>query len=455
MINKFCFNILLILSGSFFIGLIIIHPLLPVLLAIGSIILFILIVYYPEISFLLFIIGGVYKADERLGFVTQFIDPTLLFLFICYLSLFYKMLKKNFMLKKIPCALLIPYTIIILFAIISLAYTSAPIYGLDKLLRLIVITSSSLILPFYLFKGVNSVNRFFYALTFFSILMILDILSGGLKPGEFGFTSAFGSNYLAVGRIVGPAFIFVSIYYFNKANFWQKAILIPILALQIFGLFISGGRGPVIAVVFSLVATFMVILMLNINDFLYKRNISKNFIKFYSYISVIVITGFVVIMFFYEHFITFFERISLLYEMTGASAEGRIFRYKTALKYMSQFPTIFTGLGIGGFSVKYAGFDDKRGDYPHNIFLEIGSELGLFALIFFIILLFLVFKKVIREIEYCINHESKYFFLTIALLGLFFNSLINASVSGDLNDNRLFFFFLSLIYICDVNYEKS
>lgn len=447
MANKFWLILVIILIAVSILGLMFIHHLLPILLIISLIILTALIIHYPEISFLLFIIGGAYKADERLSFITRYVDPTLLFLFICYLSLFCILIKRKFTVKKIPRTLLIPYAVIIMFAIISLSYTPAPMYGLDKLLRLIFITTSSLLLPFYLFEGYNSIKNFFIALTLFSILMIFDILSGGLKPGEFGFTSAFGSNYLAVGRIIGPAFIFVSIYYFNKANFVQKLLLIPILILQIFGLFISGGRGPVIAVILSLLITFIVIFLLNFKNILCKKSISKNFARFYSFSSIILTIGVFIILFFYEYFTTFFERITLLHEMAGASAEGRILRYKTALSYLSQFPITITGLGLGGFSIKYAGFDDKRGDYPHNIFLEIGSELGFFSLLSFIILLFLTTKKIIKKIEVSNNKLPEIFFLNVAIFCLFLNSLINSSISGDINDNRLLFFFISLIYL--------
>jgi len=49
------------------------------------------------------------------------------------------------------------------------------------------------------------------------------------------------------------------------------------------------------------------------------------------------------------------------------------------------------GYGLGGFSVYYSGYDERS--YPHNFIYEIFAELGVFGLILFFLLIFLVLKK--------------------------------------------------------------
>jgi O-antigen ligase len=73
--------------------------------------------------------------------------------------------------------------------------------------------------------------------------------------------------------------------------------------------------------------------------------------------------------------------------------------------------------------------------YPHNIFLEIGTEGGWLVLAFFAWIVFKAFKRARMS---SITLEGQ---LIFALLSFF---ILNALVSGDLNDNRLLFVTLSL-----------
>jgi hypothetical protein len=98
---------------------------------------------------------------------------------------------------------------IIILGFISLPYTPAPLYGTDKLLRFLTITSTALFLPFFLFQSEKAIRRFFIMFIILAISMVIDIFSKGLKPNEIYFVTAFGSNYLALGRILGMAIIIV------------------------------------------------------------------------------------------------------------------------------------------------------------------------------------------------------------------------------------------------------
>lgn len=99
---------------------------------------------------------------------------------------------------------------------------------------------------------------------------------------------------------------------------------------------------------------------------------------------------------------------------------------------------------MGVFSVFCSGYDASRGLYPHNIFLEITSELGFLGLFSFTFILLDSIMVAFRNIR---NAKSKNdFYLTLALLMNLIFMLINSSVSGDINDNRLLFTFLGLVY---------
>ncbi|MBK6586638.1 MAG: O-antigen ligase family protein [Coprothermobacter sp.] len=114
----------------------------------------------------------------------------------------------------------------------------------------------------------------------------------------------------------------------------------------------------------------------------------------------------VVFFLFQDYFRTFLVRLQLLTEGLGTSALNRLARFSAALSAMTTFPVTIVGLGIGGFQVYYNGFDALRGDYPHNIFLEIGSELGFVSPM---CLLLLVFFTHLRPLLVdCEKHTLQY-----------------------------------------------
>lgn len=65
--------------------------------------------------------------------------------------------------------------------------------------------------------------------------------------------------------------------------------------------------------------------------------------------------------------------------------------------------------------------------YPHNLFLEVGSEAGVLALVLLIVILLSAFKQQRRRATTPVE---------FAMLGLFVFYLVAAMFSGDINDNR-------------------
>ncbi|MEW5766779.1 MAG: O-antigen ligase family protein [bacterium] len=407
----------------------------------------ILLIIFPEISFGLFLTAGVYKADPRLEFLPIFLDLTVLFGFLSMVGVLYGILISRKIKLILPQrSILWPYIIIIFLSFFSLTYTLASIYGTDKLLRLSTITLLSCFLPFYLFQKEAPIDRFFLLFIALAFAMFLDIATGGLSPEEIGFKTAFGSNYLAVGRICGNAAIVLSLYSLmtSKSNL-NKILYIVLLTTLLFALFISGGRGPLIALLLSVSCIFLYLLVRSLKSVMLNFTLKKNHLK----ILLIVFTVFLLVpiflfISFYEYFETIIMRIHVLQEWGGFSALERILRFKRAFEAITSFPTAVTGLGIGGFSVYYEGFDDKRGAYPHNIFLEIGSELGLLGLLSFILMLYFSFYNGLSNIKKA--QTNKMYFLSLTLLALLINMLLNSSISGDISDNRLLFAWIGIIY---------
>ena len=397
---------------------------------------------YPEIYFALFLTAGVYKADPRLSFVPKFIDLTVFFEVITFLGIISYLLKRKLKFILPPQSILLSYVFIMTLALLSLYYTLAPAYGTDKLLRFLFITSPGFFFSTVIFQNRESYIRFWAIFIILAIIMSFDIIRGGLVPGEIRFHEALGSNYLALGRISGIAIISVLSFFFVIKQKLYKVCLLFIMGLFIFCMFLSGGRGPLISLVSSFV---FLIIYFGINSLKISRKkfvANKRNLNVLFYLGLFSIFVLFIVIYFRYYFLTIFYRIMLLENLSGVSTETRLEFYKTAVIFIKSLPRNIVGLGMGGFSVLYCGYDMRL--YPHNIFLEIGSELGILGFLAFVFIIYRSFVRVLRNVR-----ESKVemdYFLNIGLLLNLVFMLINSSVSGDINDNRLLFAILGLIY---------
>lgn len=394
---------------------------------------------YPEIFFALFITAGVYKADPRLSFLPEFFDLTIFFEVLTFTGVLYKILAKKLRLSLPPKIIFLPYLFLCVMGILSLSYTPAPIYGADKTLRLLIITTPAFLLPVILLRDEKAFHRFFAIFIILAIIMVCDILNTGLAPSEIGMHSALGGNYLAVGRIGGLSLIILLFCYYLTTKIKLLKLLYTALILFIIcGILLAGGRGPLVAFLISIVFTSFYFF-----KFVFTLSMRKLDIKPLVLLLSLSILSIITISYFQDYFTTIFTRSELIVTLEGDSIQERLHMFRKALHAMSEFPEILIGLGIGGFTALYGDLDTARGTYPHNIFLEFGSEFGLLCLIVFIFLIWKTFHLALYNVNYPQSEHNHY--MNIALLATFIFMIINASVSGDINDNRLLFTSIGLI----------
>jgi len=410
-------------------------PTLYILLcAILGIILISIFYHFPEISFALFLTSGFFKADPKLqNFLPKFFDLTIFFGTIVILFILYKILKKKLKIPKIPSKLFLPYIILVVLIFISLFYTQAPIYGWDKFLRFITITTLTIFAPMFLFVDIKKFHRFLYTLVVISSLMVINSIISSFKTPTM-FHTAFGSDYLALGYITGIVSLII-IYYFLLRNdsLKMKFLWFLFLGLNFFGLLYNGGRAPVIAF-------FVTIIILAVLSLAPKIKINQ--FKIIKIASCLVLLGIVLFIFTPQPFSTLFNRIKVFFtqEEGGRSVAVRLDRYNSAIKAFTEKPV--RGLGLGGFSVYHLNLDQRY--YPHNMFLEIGSEVGIIGLTALLFLLGFCFFYLLK-LRKKYKRQEKYY-LIITILSLFIFMFLNSCVSGDINDNRTFFVWIGVAY---------
>ena len=111
---------------------------------------------------------------------------------------------------------------------------------------------------------------------------------------------------------------------------------------------------------------------------------------------------------------------------------------------MYSFPI---GVGAGNWQVKANQYDATHlmaHEYPHNLFLEIINEYGILT---GILLMIFILKISFTSFAKMMNHRNHNNSLYPFLFFLWVFLLINAMISGSLNDSRLLFVVASCIMI--------
>jgi O-antigen ligase len=322
----------------------------------------------------------------------------------------------------------------LLFAAIvaaSYVYTSAPNYGASKLTRFLVIGSLLLLAPFFLIlteEHLRRLARVFVGFSAATSIQLIFTLEYGTQDPNTDITR------IGAGWLLGMAAILVLFYPLVPGRRGQRALFLFVLPVCVAGLVASAARGPIVALSIAILIgsviwlrqgrlrgrTALVLLLL----------LSAGFGGAYSVFRQADLgkyTGKA------DEFVTL---------VTGGNPSGsagkRLDYYRTTLAAIPDH--LLLGSGVGSWSVFYFGNDLRN--YPHNLFLEIGFEEGLLGLGAFLIFLFAVGASIFRMLR-----ESHWHFLAMGLLVLY--CVLVSLFSGDLDDNRVLFFWVGItLTIC-------
>lgn len=388
--------------------------------------------------FALFLFSGYFKT--ALGPLQSKIDLTLLLLALSFMIAVKRLYQRPVVDQRYAVSWFL-FILLACMASFSLSYSSSYAYGLDKSLRFMIITGWSFFGVFLLIRTKESAQRFFHGVVIVSTALAgfaLMELNSRLGVNYMGTIAAVGSDYLSLGRTAGIGVLLLITFclYNEKLTFKSKSLFFVLLLFVLTALIVSGSRMPLIA------TGFCIIFILFYSFRLKGKKIMVN--SGFAYISAFSVVAIFAGLYAYAHgfFDTIIHRMTMLIERPdgGNSAAARMERFDAAIQMFNA--KSFLGNGIGSFAVEFSGRDTRS--YPHNIFLEFMSELGIVGVMAFIMLIALalfygvvVYKKA--------NHYFDSLQLTIVIGFVFM--LLNANVSGDINDNRMLFTFISLLLV--------
>lgn len=323
---------------------------------------------------------------------------------------------------RVPVGLVVALALLTLTVVLSGLGTDAA-YGREKAARFLALTVTAAAAAWAVLDSEARLRRFLVAMIVLGLLMV-----GFGRVTSEGMV-AMNATHIATGRILG--FGIIGILYFvlgARRTSLRLLLLAPGVVLG-YGFVYSGSRGALAAMIAALAATAVAVLGM--------RRARRGIVAAAATLALLVAAVSVLVPQSVELMNKRMNQVSL--DAPGVGVAGaRVSLGREAWDVFTAHP--LTGVGIGGFSLAVGYADSERGVYPHNILLELASELGLVGLGAFLLLAGLA----LRQIGQALRRGR--FALVILVLTIVGYCLANAMFSGDLNDNRILFTALGLCF---------
>lgn len=188
--------------------------------------------------------------------------------------------------------------------------------------------------------------------------------------------------------------------------------------IGLIALMLSGKRGVLLAVVFSILIVYMIF------QYKEKRHISSSMIKMIFLIIVITCVGYFIARNYFPDSLRIIERFTKQKDITT----GRLEYYKILLESYSNGHLI-TGNGLFFSRYKLLSVFGEAND-AHNIYIQVLVELGIVGIISFFSIIFMTLKKLISYKRYNNITILMALFYTIVFLiyGMTGNDLFDLSI---------------------------
>lgn len=402
-----------------------------VTLALATLVLVVVLVLYPEVTLSLFLLAGVIKTPLAM-FATAAgveIDATLLLAALLAAGVFIRGMKLGFRALLPPADLLVPLGCLSLLVLLSALLGPETPYGRDKALRFITLTNLALVAPLVCLNHQDRLRRFLLVNIALGLLMLPlgHVSSEGLI--------AFGSTHIATGRALGFGVLGSVYLYLRRPSLAGRLFWLAVGAALLAGLLLSGSRGSFVALVVAVVVAGVLALV--------ARRGRRRILAVAAAAGTMALG---VTLFAPTAAETMNRRLTTtVADPLTLTARTRLERATAAVDAFVANPVF--GVGIGGFDVIFANADTGRGDYPHNVFLELAAELGLLGLAAFLLLLFRSLRRPLVALLHPERAAGTSPTLSLFILALTCYALVNALFSGDLNDNRLLFAVLGMCFV--------
>jgi len=265
-----------------------------------------------------------------------------------------------------------------------------------------------------------------------SLVSVVQITTGNLDfaPHELalGRATSFFNSANAVGLLIGPIFalIFPFLLQFKK-DFFHFSLSFA-LVITFIAVLLTKSRGTFISLLSVLILYFLIFLF---RKFLTKKKILSVLTLFFVFIPIISIFIFYTLLF----------KFDLTPPVENAVYKGsdtlqiRFYLWEGTSRLIFDHPLF--GAGLNGFKNLYSEnyilpqYTEPL-QYPHNFWLTIYSELGIFGFFIFLVIYYICFKSIfnfLAENEAKISNEKEFFNFFALPLGLL-GALVYIQIHG-------------------------
>lgn len=375
-----------------------------------------LFLVYPELALAAYVVVGDVKGNESVASLLP-VDLTLAMGAVLVAGIGLNWLRGRKPLR--PPAVYFLFIALIAMMAASLVYTPALEAGLDKFARFLTVTGIVIVAPFFVLNTAAAMKRFligFCAAALAICAWSLSSLGGSVR------LASPSDNTIGLGHIACALFVIVWVGIVARYSFPRRATAYPLLAVAALALIGSGSRGSVIAC--------LLIVALSV---LWNRRLLLDVCCF-------AVIGITCIPFarLPGSSITYLSTLVRSQSVSSLlSFRGDLLAYGWSL--FQQHPLI--GAGLGGF--QYYSPNPALYKWPHNIFLEIGCELGLPALLLAVAIFGEAAGKAIHQLR---NRVPPFGALPQVTAALLLVGIVNALNTGNMNSDRSTWLFVSLVF---------
>lgn len=365
---------------------------------------------YPQYALVAFVYAGSFKSVVPVP-----VDATVALAFVVVLLVLREFGRSGLPRFTVGGWLFLAFVV---FVVVSGVAFGLSDYGFQKVTRFATLSLLAFIGGAVLIRTDEDVARVADAAIIIGVAMSgWALLTGGLSLSSARFT-AFGSNTIAMGRAAGIAFVgaVVRMLWDRRALWWAA----PTAVICLLALLGSGSRGPATGSALALAVL--------VSYRIWTRGARRA--RVIVAVAIAVTGAFLLWQYLPQASLQRFARISPA--ATDASTRARVALYAAAWATFQHAPVF--GVGTGGFADVVGAYL-----YPHDFILEVGAENGLAGLLMYLGALVAALLAAMQKAHRTPGYASD--FLVVALVV----TIVNASVSGDLNDNRVLYVLMGIL----------
>jgi O-antigen ligase len=319
--------------------------------------------------------------------------------------------------RPVPYIFALTLAVVALCLVVSLTWTSAPVYGREKATTFLTVTMLAIGAPFFLIERWDDLRRFFTCIVVVALpVAVLALTHPSRDTGRLA-----GDTTIGTSRLLCTGALILILGAIGHAR-WRM----PAAALAAGFIAIAaavGSRGPMLALVLALAVTLAAWLLR------VPRKVAP--VLAIAAVSVAVVP-----------FVSLPESSS---QRLSQAARDPVATFRTNDRYLlaeQAFELIdrhpIRGAGAGAFSTI-----NPETKWPHNLFLELWAELGVAAILVVVVAIVTVLAGLFRLAWRLPAHRPEQELVYI-LLAVFVFNLLAVQVSGNINDNRDFWGMLAI-----------